>query len=175
MPRGTFAAALLLALAWCAPGVASAAKTHGVANADLIAAAQAAPVRAVDYDEDRCDERTVGQWLAALTVDQAQSVAWTAGPCQIVGPGIDSGSRWCAQATVTLKSPKGPDDRPMIEIFFEEPEGGRPGVPYAFRGVMQADDGQDMTRRRKEFEFDWFSRFPARADAMVDCLDGAGA
>jgi hypothetical protein len=169
------AVAFILTLAWSAPGPAGAAMTHGVADADLVAAAQDAPVRAVDYDEDRCDERTVGQWLAALTAEQAKSVAWTGGPCQIVGPGIDSGSRWCAQATVTLKAPKSPDDQPMIELFFEAPENGKPGRPYAFRGVMLADDGQDMTRRRKEFEFDWFSRFPAPSDAMVDCADGAGA
>lgn len=169
-----FPVALLLALAWSAPGLAGSARTHGVAKADLIAAAQSTPVRAIDYDEDRCDERTVSQWLAALTAEQARSIDWSAGPCQIVGPGIDSGSRWCAQATVTLKKPASRDDTPMIDVFFEAPKDGKPGPAYAFRGVMQTGDGADMTRRRKEFEFGWFSRFPARADAMVDCLDGAG-
>lgn len=166
--------AIVVTCAWFAPGLAAPARTHGVAEADLIAAAQAAPVRAIDYDEDRCDRRTVGQWLTALTVGQARSIAWTGGPCQIVGPGIDAGGRWCAQATVTLNRPTGRDDQPMIEVFFEAPEHGRPGVAYAFRGVMQTADGQNMSRRRKEFEFDWFSRFPAPADAVVDCADGAG-
>jgi hypothetical protein len=60
----------------------------------------------------------------------------------------------------------------MIEIFFEAPEHGRPGRAYAFRGAMRAADGLNMSRYRQEFEFDWTSRFPAPAGAVVDCAKG---
>jgi hypothetical protein len=163
-----------LALALSAPALARPAMTKGVANAALAAAARATPVRAIDYDEDRCDSRTVAQWLTALTAGQARSVVWTGGPCEIVGPGIDSGSDWCARAEVTLKSPLSSDDTPMIEVFFERPRRGRPGRAYAFRGVMQAADGQDMSRFRKDFEADWISRFPAPPGAVVDCRQAGG-
>jgi hypothetical protein len=141
-------------------------------TARTIAAAKAAPVRAIDYDQDRCDARTVAQWLAALTRPQARAVDWTAGRCQLVGPGIDQGSDWCVQATVRLAHPKGRDDQPMIEVFFEDPVRGRPGKAYAFRGVMQAPDGVDISRFRNEFEYDWTSRFPASKAAVVDCAPG---
>jgi len=143
--------------------------TKGVANAALAAKARATPVKAIDYDEDRCDTRTVDQWLRALTGANAKSVAWTGGPCQMVGPGIDSGSDWCAQATITLKHPKNRHDQPAIEVFFDKPVHGRPGAAYAFRGAMLAGDGQDMARFRKDFEADWTSRFAAPPGAIVDC------
>jgi hypothetical protein len=114
----------------------------------------------------------VAQWLAALTAGQARAIAWTGGRCRIVGPGIDSGGRWCAQASVTLKKPLARDDRPMIEVFFEAPVRGRPGPAYAFRGAMRAADGQDMSRFRQDFEADWTSRFPAPPGAVVDCPAG---
>ena len=139
--------------------------------ASLAQAARSTPVRAVDYDQDRCDTRTVEQWLKALTGSGARSISWSSGPCQIVGPGIDAGGRWCAQAAIALAHPKSRKDRPMIEIFFEAPKRGRPGKAYAFRGVMLADDGLDMSRYRKDFEYDWTSRFKAPAKAIVDCKD----
>lgn len=138
-------------------------------DARLIQAARATPVRAVDYDQDRCDGRTVEQWLKALTAANARSISWTAGRCEIVGPGIDAGSRWCAQASIALARPKSAKDRPMVEVFFEAPVRGRPGKAYAFRGLMQAADGLDMSRRREEFEYDWTSRFPRAKRAIVDC------
>lgn len=140
-----------------------------VAPAALIAAAKAAPVRAIDYDEDRCDGRTVGAWLQALTAAEARRTTWTAGRCQLVGPGIDAGSDWCAQAEITLNRPISRTDRPMIEIFFDAPVGGRPGPAYAFRAVMEAADGSGVIRFRREFEDVWTSRFPAPAGAIVDC------
>src|SRR5688500_9882312 len=54
----------------------------------LAEAARFAPVKDVDYDQDRCDERTVEQWIADLVAPQALGIAWTSGRCQIVGPGI---------------------------------------------------------------------------------------
>jgi len=137
--------------------------------ARLIAAAKSTPVRAIDYDDDRCDRRTVAQWLADLTGSDARAVTWTAGRCRIVGPGIDAGAQWCVQATMTPVRPNDRADRPMVEIFFERPSGGRPGRAYAFRGLMQASDGLDMSRFRRDFEFDWTSRFPSARSAVVDC------
>jgi hypothetical protein len=149
------------------PSAALAAK--GVPNALLAQAARTTPVKDIDYGEDRCDSRTVEQWLTALAGPQAKSIAWTGGACQIVGPGIDSGSRWCAQATITLAQPMSRDDRPMVEVFFETPVNGRPGPAYAFRGAMRAIDGDDTMRFRKDFESIWTSRFPAPPGAVVDC------
>lgn len=159
---------LLLALAAVA-AFAGAAQGAPSLNARLIAAAKATPVRAIDYDDDRCDRRTVARWLADLTGPRARAITWTAGRCQIVGPGIDAGSRWCAQARVTLARPKGRSDRPMVEVFFERPKGGLPGHAYAFRGLMLATDGLDMSRFRRDFEYDWTSRFKPAPGAIVDC------
>ena len=166
---------LLLSLA-AASAVAKAppakgAMTKGVANAALAAAARTTPVGAIDYDEDRCDKRTVEAWLKALTGTNARAITWTGGPCEIVGPGIDQGSDWCAQATVTLAHPKNRRDTATIEVFFEAPKHGRPGRAYAFRGEMEAADGQDMSRDRKAFEADWTSRFPAPDGAIKDCAE----
>lgn len=141
----------------------------GVPAALLAEAAKSTPLRSIDYDEDHCDDRTVDQWLRALTGPNARSITWQGGPCQIVGMGIDSGSDWCAQATVTLAHPKARDDKAVIEIFFDKPVHGRPGKAYAFRGMMLTPDGQDMTRFRKDFEAEWLSRFEAPEGAVIDC------
>jgi hypothetical protein len=164
---GLLAASLVAGSAGARPSGGGMVK--GVSAAALIAKARITPVKLIDYDEDRCDPRTVEQWLRALAGPNARAIAWTAGPCQIVGEGIDSGSQWCAQATVTLAHAKDRRDSPMIEVFFEQPVRGRPGVAYAFRGEMRAADGDDMSRFRKDFEGDWTSRFPAPAGAIVDC------
>jgi len=166
--------ALLLAAALAlAPLAAShsvpAGRTRGVAAARLAEAARRTPVSDIDYDQRRCDDRTVEQWLTALVGRHARRIDWTGGPCEITGPGIDRGSDWCAQATIVLARPKSRRDKPMIEVFFEKPARGRPGKAYAFRGSMQAADGPDMSRFRKDFEYDWTSRFPAPKGAIVDC------
>ncbi len=137
-----------------------------------IKAARQAPVRAIDYDQERCDRRSVEQWLKALTGPDARTISWTAGRCQIVGPGIDQGSDRCVQAHIALAHPQSAKDRPMVEVFFESPVKGRPGKAYAFRGLMQAADGLDMSRFRKDFEYDWTSRFPAAKRAIKDCAAG---
>jgi hypothetical protein len=160
-------ALIALSAFWIATvGAAHAAPSF---HAGLIAAAKATPVRDIDYDQERCDDRTVGEWLAAFTAAHARRIDWTAGRCRIVGPGIDAGSDWCVQATVRLAQPQDAKDAPMVEIFFEDPVRGRPGKAYAFRGLMQAADGQDMSRFRNDFEYDWISRFPAAKAAVVDC------
>ncbi|MGZ6015131.1 MAG: hypothetical protein ACXWKM_05250, partial [Phenylobacterium sp.] len=70
---------------------------------------------------------------------------------------------------VELKHPKSRNDTPMVEIFFEAPKHGRPGKAYAFRGEMRAADGEDLSRFRKDFEYDWTSRFRPPEGAIVDC------
>jgi len=159
----------LLILAALAPQAWAKGVTKGVANAELAAAARATPVKAIDYDQERCDDRTVEQWLTALAGPEAREITWTGGLCQLVGPGIDAGSSWCGQARVTLVHPLGHDDRPTIEVFFEAPSQGRPGRPYAFRGAMHAVDGDEISRFRQDFEAAWTSRFSPREDAIVDC------
>jgi hypothetical protein len=146
--------------------------TKGVANAALAAAAQRTPVRSIDYDQDRCDGRTVRQWLADLTGSDARSIVWTGGSCELTNDlnPMDAGSSWCAQATITPTHPKNRSDRPSIEVYFEKPAHGRPGAAYAFRGEMRAADGENYSRRRDEFEFDWRSGFKA-GKQPVSCAD----
>jgi hypothetical protein len=150
------------------PALAKAGFTKGVANTALVAAAKATPLKLIDYDEERCrNTRSVAQWLAELTSVRAKSIVWTGGPCQLVAEGgIDSGSDWCAQATILLKRPKDRHDRPMVEIFFDKPSQGRPSKAYAFRAFMGQEDG--MLRFRKEFEDSWTERFP-EAKAVTQC------
>lgn len=157
----------LLTLAWTVPAEAQPAKS--VSNVALVAAGKQATLRSVDYGEDRCDgDVTVAAWLTALVGAQARSIAWTGGKCVLVNdmrPGIDASSwPYCAQATVTLVNPKNRNDTPIIEIYFEKPEGGIPGKSYAFRGTMETrDDGPDYIRFRKDFEAVWNERFPSSA------------
>lgn len=157
------AAGLLLLLT--APAVAA----PGVADADLAEAGRQAPVRALDYGDDRCDPRTVDQWLHDLAGREARAIRWTGGPCRLVGPGIDAGSRWCARAEIVLRRPARRRDRPAIEVFFESPVAGRPGEAYAFRAVMPTDTGGELIRFRREFEAAWVARFPEAAGRVIDC------
>ena len=134
-------------------------------EAALIAAARRAPVCVIDYQETFCDGgRRIDRWLANLTNGVARRVRWSAGRCLLANPLIpaDAGSRWCAQARILLIHPRQADDRPMIEVYFEQPpRHGRPTQPYAFRGAMLTVDGADTMRRRTEFEAAWRGRFPA--------------
>ena len=161
------------ALLFCSqPGAAKTppARTGGVADADLIAAAKAAPLKLIDYDETLCrNDRTVAAWLKELTGAEARAIVWTGGPCELVDElnPIDSGGTWCAQASIVLKRPKDRHDRPMVEIFFDEPKAGRPGPAYAFRADI---DDVGLLRFRQDFENAWVERFPASAKA-IDCPD----
>ena len=129
----------------------------------MAAAAQRTPLRAIDYRERHCDggER-VGDWLHRLTAGQARRIAWTGGRGVLAVPGapLDSGGRWCAHAEVTLRQPKNRDDRPIIEVYFEQPQRGRPGAAYALRALLDTRDGPDMIRFRRDFESAWRERFP---------------
>lgn len=137
--------------------------THGFPNARLIAAAKAAPLKLIDALDVYCDTDTrVADWLARFAGPQARTIAWTAGKCELVNDlnPLDAGGSYCVQATLTLKHPKNRRDRPEIEIYLEDPKGGKPGAVYAFRASFDTNDGPDYIRGRKEFEAEWRDRFP---------------
>ncbi|MGE0257259.1 MAG: hypothetical protein AB7H71_12415 [Alphaproteobacteria bacterium] len=139
--------------------------TKGVRNDALAAAGRAALLGDIDYGEQHCDGSvTVAAWLKALVGGEARGIEWRGGSCQLtteLNP-LDRGGDWCAQAFVTLAHPKSRDDTPVIEIYFEKPDHGRPGRPYAFRGVMMTrDGGPDYSRFRQGFEAEWRERFPS--------------
>jgi hypothetical protein len=117
---------------------------------------------------------TVDAWLKALVGNHARAITWTGGGCKLVNDlnPIDAAKwPWCAQATVLLVQPKRRDDNPMVEIYFEKPDHGRPGAAYAFRSVMMTrDGGPDYSRFRKDFEAEWHERFP-RDPGAVACED----
>jgi hypothetical protein len=163
----------LLALASAAQANPRPAATHGVPNAALIAAAKAAPLRLIDALETYCDgETSIGAWLKALTAPEVRGVAWSAGRCELVNKlnPLDEGGGACAQATLTLRRPKDRHDRPEIEIYLDDPKGGKPGEAFAFRAMFDSNDGPDYIRFRKDFETEWRDRFkdappPPCADA----------
>ena len=144
---------------------ARSASTKGVRNDALIAAGRTALLSDIDYGEEHCDGAlTVAAWLKALVGRDARAIAWQGGSCQLINElnPLDRGGNWCAQAFVTLALPKNRDDTPVIEIYFEKPDHGRPGRPYAFRSVMMThDDGPDYLRFRRDFEAEWRERFPS--------------
>ena len=155
----------LLLLAWSLP--AEAQPSQSVSSTALVTAARQTPVKLIDYGEDRCDgDMTVEAWLASLVANEARSITWTGGKCVLVTdmrPGIDASSwPYCAQATITLLRPKNRKDTPIVEIYFEKPDQGRPGKAYAFRGSMESrDDGPEYIRFRRDFEAMWEERFPS--------------
>jgi hypothetical protein len=156
---------LLLMVAWTLPAVAQ--SPGNVSSAALVTAGKQAAVALIDYGEDRCDgDTTVEAWLTGLVGKEARSIAWTGGKCVLVSdmrPGIDASSwPYCAQATITLVRPKNRKDTPIVEIYFEKPEQGRPGKAYAFRGSMESRDyGPEYIRFRRDFEAMWEERFPS--------------
>jgi hypothetical protein len=146
--------------------------TKGVADAVLVAAAKATPLKLIDYDQVLCrNSRTVQAWLKELTAGDARAIVWTGGGCQLATPlnPMDSGSDWCAQATILLKHPKARNDEPVVEIYFDRPSHGRPSPAYAFRAVT-VDEG--LIRFRQDFESDWLARFPANAKT-IQCPEAA--
>jgi hypothetical protein len=166
-PAAALAALSLLALA---PGLA-AAKPAYMPDAMLIAAAKAAPLKQIDALETYCDgETSIGDWLKALTAGEARRIAWTAGRCGLVNDlnPNDAGGDYCAQATLTLNHPKNRRDRPEIEIYLEDPKGGKPGAVYAFRAMFDGAGGPDYIRFRMDFESEWRERFK---NAPPPCTD----
>jgi hypothetical protein len=155
------AALAALSLLALAPRLA-AAKPAYMPDAMLIAAAKAAPLKQIDALETYCDGETlIGDWLKALTAGEARRIAWTAGRCELVNKlnPLDEGGGYCAQATLTLIHPKNRRDRPELEIYLEDPKGGKPGAAYAFRAMFDGADGPDYIRFRIDFESAWRERF----------------
>ncbi len=152
-------------------GVAPTQAAEGIADAALAEAARTARLADFDWNDEQCRrERTVEQWLAELGRDVVASVEWYGGACRLtngVNP-IDSGSDWCGGAEIRLNAPLSADDVPMIEVYFERPVDGRVAAPYAFRGLMLVDGGEDYTRFSAHFEAGWESRFPG-------AVEGCGA
>jgi hypothetical protein len=61
-------------------------------------------------------------------------------------------------------------DAPMVEVFYRYgPSADGQGGPMLSRGLMQAADGLDMSRFRRDFEYDWTSRYKPLPGAIVDC------
>lgn len=163
-------ASVLIALAVAGlPPLASAAATpahaamfRGVPRTALIAAAKSAPLKLIDPEETYCDADTsVADWLKQLTGPQVRRVAWTAGSCDLVNDinPLDAGGSYCVQATLTLKHPKNRRDAPELEIYLEDPKGGKLGAAYAFRAMFDSNDGPDYMRFRRDFEAEWRDRF----------------
>ena len=71
------ASVLAILLVFAAANADAAPSTKGVPNAALVEAARNTPVKDIDYGQDRCDARTVEQWLTELTGPEAKSIAWT--------------------------------------------------------------------------------------------------
>src|SRR5262249_51967469 len=144
---------------------------RGVARADLIAAAKAAPLRLIDNGEDRCDGATpIGVWLRRLTASQARAEVWTAGKCELVtslNP-LDAGGDYCAQARIRLKRPQSRADVPEIEIFLESPQHGRPGAASVFRDVFVPEGAVDYERDGRTFEAQGRDRFKDAAPAPCE-------
>lgn len=157
----TVVLAFVAALAFLA--VAPARAAEGISDAALAEAARTARLADFDWNDEQCRrERTVEQWLAELGRDAVASVTWYGGACRLtndVNP-LDGGSDWCGGAEIHLKAPLSADDVPVIEVYFERPVDGRVAAPYAFRGLMLVDGGEDYTRFSAHFEYDWESRFP---------------
>jgi hypothetical protein len=167
----------LIALTLLIPAAAVAEQPPGQrpSKSALIAAAREAKLEVIDYGQQHCDRATtVDDWLKSLTSHDARVINWSGGECQLVSnmrPGIDASSwPWCAQARITLVHPKDRHDIPMIEIYLEKPNRGRPGAAYAFRAAMITRDGPDYLRFRQDFEAEWRDRFPPDADA-AGCSD----
>ena len=156
----------ILVLMFVMPLAAAADPAPAVSGAALANAGRQASLKSIDYGSDYCDGAvTVEAWLKALVGSQARSITWSGGQCVLVNdmrPGIDAASwPYCAQATITLLHPKDRSDKPLVEIYLEKPDHGRPGVAYAFRSLMATrDDGPDYGRFRKDFEALWDERFP---------------
>ena len=131
-----------------------------VSSAALIAATKSAMLSEIDYGRELCDEdRSVEAWLNDVVGDTAESITWRGGKCDLANElnPLDAGSRWCGGATIV---PKGhPKEPAEIEIYFEEPIGGKPGKPYAFRAVNYDVDGLDYKRDFLDFDYAYRQKY----------------
>jgi hypothetical protein len=97
----------------------------------LTTAGRQAKLESIDYGRHHCDrDSTVETWLKSLVGRHARAITWTGGDCQLVNnmrPEIDAASwPWCVRAAITLAHPKNRHDIPMIEVYVEKPDHGRP-------------------------------------------------
>jgi len=151
------AASLIPAAApWAAP-------PSGTALAE---AARKAKLATIDPSgEGEYGDMTVEDWLTGLSRGRVRGVAWTGGRCRLVIPEnpTDAGGAGarCGRAVIRLAEPRGPDDRPEIEIYFNLPKPGQALEAYAFRGVIESKDGREYTRFTRDFEAVWRERFGA--------------
>jgi hypothetical protein len=157
-----------LALSLALTGAATAAD-RGVSDAALAQAARDARLDQIDDARRQCqDRRRVEDWLKAVVGASARSIRWQGGACTLVIPQnpMDQGSAWCGGAEI---APKFGDEPVVIEVFFEKPSAGKPGIPFAFRAGMVTKDGPDYVRDTFSFENGWrelhgSSPPPARRD-----------
>ena len=143
-----------LACAIALAGGAQAA-SRGVSNSALAQAARDATLAQIDDFRNHCgDARRVEDWLKDVVGDTAKSIRWSGGRCQLVNQlnPLDAGTNWCGQAVITPKSGK---DKATIEVFFEKPQHGKPGTPFAFRAIAPTKDGPDYMRETYGFEVNW--------------------
>jgi hypothetical protein len=130
------------------------AHARDVSPRDLIAAAKGAELSQIDYTLQDCrDTRKVEDWLAGVLGDTAKSVRWAGGRCVLARKerARDAGTKWCAHAVITPKHGK----PATIEVYFEQPVQGKPGVPFAFRALVDTNEGSDYVRETWAFEAGW--------------------
>jgi hypothetical protein len=150
--RRSFAYVAILILA--TSGAASAAK-RGDSNPALAQAARDARLDQIDDFRKQCgDKRRVEDWLKDVLGDSAKSIRWSGGRCQLTNESnpLDAGANWCGQALI---APKHGKSQATIEVYFEEPEAGKPAVPFAFRALAETKDGPDYMRETYAFEMNW--------------------
>ena len=136
------------------------AAPRGVTPAALIAATKAAMLSEIDYGRELCDgDRDVETWIKDVVGETAATIEWRGGPCELTNDlnPLDAGSDWCGGATIV---PKGHAKEPAaIEVYFEKPVNGKPGKPYAFRGVNYDVDGLDYKRDWPSFEYGYRQKY----------------
>jgi hypothetical protein len=128
---------------------------QAVAAGELIKAAKAATISEVDYARRDCgDDRTIEDWLREVVGASAKSIRWAGGRCvlAIKERARDAGTKWCAHAVIT---PKQGRHTATVEIYFEAPQRGRPGKPFAFRSSVHTKAGPDYSRETSAFEANW--------------------
>ncbi len=147
--------ARVFAIALAALSSLAHAAERGVSDAALAQAARDTPLDQIDDDRKGCgDSRRVEDWLKEVVGDAASSIRWSGGRCQVVDKSspLDAGTDWCGRAAIGSKRGK-PDA--TVEVFFEKPEAGKPGAPFAFRALAETKDGPDYIRETYAFELNW--------------------
>jgi hypothetical protein len=133
----------------------SAASAESITPDALIHAGKAATLSEIDYTLRDCgDTRPVETWLREVLGETARSVEWHGGRCVLSMPDRprDAGTNWCAHAVI---SPRVVGEDATIEVYFEQPAGGRPGRPFAFRALASTKDGPEYVRETWAFEALW--------------------